>query len=194
MKRRLQSWLGALLVGAWAGASAGCWWTTNEIVVNDGTGYIQCGGQRFRVHLTIDPADTPSAPTPYPVPPVRPYPPPPGTQPYAAPPEQQGRSAVEQQNFALLSKVHDLETSVQEKDHALAQSNSQIESASREMARAREELQHLKQDVSTLRDRLTAAEKDNVSTLQSIVSSLEAGTKPGVAPANSAAEKPPATP
>jgi chromosome segregation ATPase len=82
-------------------------------------------------------------------------------------------SAAEEEKKTLTMRVQQLEVSLDEKDKALAQVSKEVQAASEEMVRAREELQRWKQQVAMLRDKLGGAEKDNLATLQSIVSYLE---------------------
>jgi chromosome segregation ATPase len=82
-------------------------------------------------------------------------------------------TAVEEERKVLAARVQQLETALEEKDKALAQVSKEVQAASEEMAQARDELQRWKQQVVVLREKLGGAEKDNLATLQSIVSYLE---------------------
>ncbi len=82
-------------------------------------------------------------------------------------------TAVEDEKKTLGMRVQQLEASLEEKDKALAQISKEVQAASEEIARSREELQRWKQQAAALRDKLGGAEKDNLATLQSIVSYLE---------------------
>jgi len=81
--------------------------------------------------------------------------------------------AVEEERKSLSMRVQQLENSLEEKDKALAQASREMQAAGEELAHARDELQRWKQLTVALRDKLGGAEKENLATLQSIVSCLE---------------------
>jgi seryl-tRNA synthetase len=80
---------------------------------------------------------------------------------------------VEQDRQRLLNRVHELEAELAEKDHALKQASEEIQAGTNEVARTRAELQRWNQDLAALRARLQNAEKENLTTLQSVISALE---------------------
>ncbi|HZU35174.1 MAG TPA: hypothetical protein VFA18_04675 [Gemmataceae bacterium] len=167
MRYRILSLMSPILLTAVTGCL-----THSNCVTDDSSTVVQCGSQRLHVHVTVDPPETVTK------------------QPEAAV-EGQRLLAVDEQNKALLARVHELEAALQQKEQVLAQTNGQVQTASQEVVRAREELQRLKQNIGVLRDRLSASEKENLNTLQTIVSSLEEGTQP---PSPTQGPAPPATP
>jgi chromosome segregation ATPase len=100
-------------------------------------------------------------------------------------------TAAEEEKKALTMRVQQLETSLDEKDKALVQVAKEVQAASEEIARSREELQRWKQQVTALREKLGGAEKDNLATLQSIVSYLEHMTEQDKRPEVKQADKEP---
>ena len=80
---------------------------------------------------------------------------------------------AEAQNRALAARVQQLELSVQDRDKQLLQAREKVQAACAEMAHAREEIGQWKQSVQTLREKLNTAEKDDLTTLQSVVTVLE---------------------
>ena len=82
-------------------------------------------------------------------------------------------NAAEEEQKAQALRTQQLEAALEEKDKTLLQATKEIQSASEELTRARADLQRSKQEVSTLRDKLRSAEKENLATLQSITSYLE---------------------
>jgi len=81
--------------------------------------------------------------------------------------------AVEEEKQTLNTRLQELETALQEKDRSLQTATREIQAASEDVARSRAELQRWKQEMSGLRERLRNAEKENVTTLQSLVLMME---------------------
>src|SRR5262249_47200522 len=79
----------------------------------------------------------------------------------------------DQERQRLAAKVQELETALAEKDQALKQLGQEVQLSADEIARARAEMQHCNQELSALRARLHDAERENVTTLQSLISTVE---------------------
>lgn len=81
--------------------------------------------------------------------------------------------ATENEKQGLATHVRDLHATVEEKDKQLAQATKDVTEARAELARARTELERWKQEMANLREKLRAADKENVATLQTTVSLLQ---------------------
>jgi outer membrane murein-binding lipoprotein Lpp len=79
-----------------------------------------------------------------------------------------GESEAERKQLA--SRVADLEAAGKEKDIALEQARTEIQSARTQMVRAREDLEEWKREITALRDKLRGADEENLQTLQTAVS------------------------
>jgi Trp operon repressor len=84
----------------------------------------------------------------------------------------------EDERKALAARAQLLETALEDKEKALAQVGKEIQSSRDEVTRVRAELQRSRQEITDIRNRLRSAEKDNLATLQSIVSMLEQMVEP----------------
>jgi chromosome segregation ATPase len=73
----------------------------------------------------------------------------------------------------LLADVDERNRTIQEKERMLAYASSEFQAAAEELKQAREQFQRFKSEVAGLRDNLRGAEKENLATLQSIVTCLE---------------------
>jgi hypothetical protein len=73
----------------------------------------------------------------------------------------------------LESALQNTEKSLQDKERALAQTGEEIQAASIAVARTQADLQHWRQEIVGLRERLRSAEKENLVTLQSVAACLE---------------------
>jgi chromosome segregation ATPase len=80
---------------------------------------------------------------------------------------------VESERNRLAARVETLESSAKSKDQALEQARGEIQVARTEMARARQELEQWKLEISALRDRLRGADEENIQTLQTAVALLQ---------------------
>jgi chromosome segregation ATPase len=80
---------------------------------------------------------------------------------------------AESERNRLAARVEALESSVKAKDQALELARGEIQVARTEMARARQDLEQWKLEISALRDRLRGADEENVQTLQTAVALLQ---------------------
>lgn len=88
--------------------------------------------------------------------------------------ELQSKAAeAEQDRQRLVQRIRELEAALADKEHALGQVSEEIRAGTDEVARTRSELQRWNREMSDLRARLQAAERENVTTLQSVITTLE---------------------
>lgn len=78
-------------------------------------------------------------------------------------------TASKSENEQLTTRVRGLEAEVAASNQALARATTEVVETRTELAHARTDLEQWKQEVATLREKLVAAEKENLSTLQSTV-------------------------
>ncbi len=83
------------------------------------------------------------------------------------------RQAADQEQKALVLRAQQLESVIAEKDRAIAQAGQELKAASAELTRSQEELRRWKQETAALREKLRSAEKENVTTLQSVIALME---------------------
>ncbi len=82
-------------------------------------------------------------------------------------------ATAEDERRALTAQIGQLETALEERDRALHSIKAEIRAANEEVTRTRTELQRMKQETASCRERLLASEKENLTTLQAIVAMLE---------------------
>jgi uncharacterized protein (DUF342 family) len=82
-------------------------------------------------------------------------------------------SSLEEEKRTLTARVQELQNVLQDRERALGDAKSEVQAAKEDVARTRADLERWKQEVAGLRDRLRNAEKENVTTLQSVVQMLE---------------------
>lgn len=82
-------------------------------------------------------------------------------------------NAAEEEKKVITARLLLLETALADKDRALRATEQEVQSATDELIKARKELENWRVQVLNLRDKLRNAEKENLATLQSIVSVLE---------------------
>jgi predicted nuclease with TOPRIM domain len=82
-------------------------------------------------------------------------------------------AASQDQVKELLARVHQLESMMVEKDQQLLSMSAEMGAAHEEVAHARQEMHHWREELAELRTKLGNAEKENLTTLQTMVSSLE---------------------
>jgi hypothetical protein len=77
------------------------------------------------------------------------------------------------ENRALLNRIRDLEATAVGREQAIAETLRDVEAASAEVARSKAEVETLRKDIATLRDRLELVEKEDVETLRLVIEALE---------------------
>ena len=73
----------------------------------------------------------------------------------------------------LASRLHMVETQLEVKEKALAAATQEIQEATAQVVRTRNDLQQWKKDTKVLRDRLGSMEKDNRETMETMIKTLE---------------------
>jgi hypothetical protein len=73
----------------------------------------------------------------------------------------------------LASRLHMVETQLEEKEKALAVAMREIQDATAQVVRTRNDLQQWKKDTKALRDNLGNLEKDNRETMETMIKTLE---------------------
>jgi hypothetical protein len=81
-------------------------------------------------------------------------------------------SLLEGENKLLLMRVKQLEGDLESREKLIDTGKSEIESATQDVIRARLEIEGLRKDLSAARERLKQAAKDDVETLQTILTVL----------------------
>ena len=81
--------------------------------------------------------------------------------------------AIANEKQGLATHVRELHAALEERDKRLAQATADVNAAREELARARTELERWKAEMAGLREKLRAADKENVATLQTTVSLLQ---------------------
>ncbi len=71
------------------------------------------------------------------------------------------------------ARVKQLEGQLRDKDRALSQAAFEIQEATAQVGKTREELQRWKQELESIRGKLRSAERDNKTTLEAIIRTLE---------------------
>jgi hypothetical protein len=71
------------------------------------------------------------------------------------------------------ARVKQLEGQLRDKDRALSQATFEIQEATAQVTKTREELQRWKQELEAVRGKLRSAERDNKTTLEAIIRTLE---------------------
>jgi hypothetical protein len=82
-------------------------------------------------------------------------------------------ASAEDDRKVLASRLHLIETQLEEKEKALAMATREIQESTAQVVRARNELQQWKKDTKGLRDRVATMEKENRETLETMVKTLE---------------------
>jgi hypothetical protein len=82
-------------------------------------------------------------------------------------------AAAKAENDRLAERIRGLEAEVEAGQQALARATDEVMETRKELTNARTDLERWKQEIATLRERLGAADKDNLSTLQSTVVLLQ---------------------
>jgi hypothetical protein len=82
-------------------------------------------------------------------------------------------ASAEDDRKVLASRLHLVETQLEEKEKALAVATREIQESTAQVVRARNDLQQWKKDTKTLRDRVVSMEKENRETLETMVKTLE---------------------
>jgi hypothetical protein len=85
----------------------------------------------------------------------------------------QRMASSEDDRKVLASRLHLVETQLEEKERALAVATKEIQETTTQVVRARNELQQWKKDTKVLRDRLGSLEKENRETLEATIKTLE---------------------
>lgn len=85
----------------------------------------------------------------------------------------QRMAAAEDDRKVLAARVKQLEVQLRDKDKALVQASLEIQEAATETAKAREDLQRWRQELETVRSKLRSVERDNKTTLEAIIRTLE---------------------
>lgn len=80
---------------------------------------------------------------------------------------------TEDNKRVLAVRVRQLENQLRDKDLALKQANAEIQEAVEQVASTRKELQRWKQEMENLRGKLRNVERDNKSTLEAIIHTVE---------------------
>ena len=73
----------------------------------------------------------------------------------------------------LASRLHMVETQLEEKEKALAVAMREIQDATAQVVRTRNDLQQWKKDTKALCDHLGSMEKDNRETMETMIKTLE---------------------
>jgi hypothetical protein len=73
----------------------------------------------------------------------------------------------------LASRLHLVETELEEKERALALATREIQESTAQVVKARNDLQQWKKDTKTLRDRFGSMEKENRETMETMIKTLE---------------------
>ncbi len=82
-------------------------------------------------------------------------------------------AAADDERKILIARLHQLEATLEARDQALAASAQEIAAAQAEIAATRADMERWKRDMIKLRDKARTMEKENLGTLQSIISMLE---------------------
>lgn len=77
------------------------------------------------------------------------------------------------ENQLLAEKVRDLEAELEGKDKALARATTDVTEARTELTKARTDLERWKLEIVRMREKLDAADKENLATLQTSVALLQ---------------------
>jgi hypothetical protein len=83
------------------------------------------------------------------------------------------RSITEEEKLALTTHAQYLRTQVEERDRLLLAAEKEVRAAADEVTQTRSDLQHQRQELGKLRERLRSVETDNAATLRSIITWLE---------------------
>lgn len=111
-------------------------------------------------------------------PPPGPVAPGPGGVPFPGNSEQasfftQKMADLDDERRVLATRITQLETQLREKDRALVQASFELQEATAQIGRTREDLDRWKNDMEKLRAKLRSMEKDSKVTLETIIHTLE---------------------
>ncbi len=94
----------------------------------------------------------------------------------------------------LAARVQDMQAIIDEKTRALEAARNEVRLVSAEVARTREEIDHWRHEVASLRERAEKAEKDNQNSLKALIQLLEMIEKESSTPARPPALSVPSPP
>jgi exonuclease VII large subunit len=82
-------------------------------------------------------------------------------------------ASAEDDRKVLAARLQLVETQLEEKEKALAEATREIQEATAQTVRTRNELQQWKKDMTSLRDQFSNMDKDHRETLETIIKTLE---------------------
>jgi hypothetical protein len=80
---------------------------------------------------------------------------------------------VNRENLALLARIRQLEAVAEARETALSETLRDVQNASDEVTRTRNELQTLRKDLAALKTRVMQVEKDEAETLKAVITAIE---------------------
>jgi hypothetical protein len=98
----------------------------------------------------------------------------------------QKKEELQDENRSLLARLQGVQGLLEERERAVLLSRGAVQTATQEVAHARQEVTRCRQEIASLREHIRAADKENQTNMQSLVTMLESmldhGNPPAEAP------------